>query len=153
MQPFSQFGANLLFTREYLKAGVFVALVSVWVLVALFYYLNRYTKRRYFTIWTVAWLFYALWITLSFGVRADRGQPILLMSQQWCIGVSAIFLLWGSMRFLGEPVRQSVMSWFVVFLALWSYYGAYHLHRPLELEIPVFTLIAAASFEIGRAHV
>ena len=63
--------ANLLITREYLKAGVLVSLFSVWVLVALFYYLNRYTKRRYFTIWTAAWLFYALWITLSFGRQGD----------------------------------------------------------------------------------
>jgi PAS domain S-box-containing protein len=139
------FGLNLLFTREYLKAGVFVSLVTVWVLVALFYYLNRYTKRRYFTIWTVAWLFYALWITLSFGVRSDNNLPILLMGQQWCIGVSAMFLLWGSSNFLNEPVRQSVMAWFLGFLTLWSYYGAYHLSRPLELELPVFTLISAAS--------
>jgi hypothetical protein len=34
-----------------------VSLLSVWVLVGLFCYLNRYTKREYFTIWTAAWLF------------------------------------------------------------------------------------------------
>src|SRR5580700_1480519 len=99
---------DLYFTRESLKAGVFVSLLSVWVLVALFYYLNLYTKRRYFTIWTAAWLFYALWITLSFGVSGDRHQPLLLMLQQWCVGVSAIFLLWGSLRFLGEALRPAV---------------------------------------------
>jgi PAS domain S-box-containing protein len=145
MNALSPFGLQLLLTRENLKAGVFVALVSVWVLVALFYYLNRYTKRRYFTIWTVAWLFYALWITLSFGVAADHRLPVLLMSEQWCIGVSAIFLLWGSMRFLGQDTPQSVIAWFVVFLLLWSYYGAYHAQSTLELEVPVFSLIATAS--------
>src|ERR1700691_3219685 len=71
--------ANLLITREYLRAGVLVSLLSVWVLVALFCYLNRYTKRRYFTMWTAAWLFYALWMTLSFGMAGEENKRFLLM--------------------------------------------------------------------------
>ena len=56
---------DLLFPKEYLRAALMVSLLSVWVLVALFYYLNRFTKREYFTVWTAAWLFYALWLTLG----------------------------------------------------------------------------------------
>ncbi len=147
MHLLHEISPDFILTREYLKAGVLVSLLSVWVLVALFFYLNRYTKRRYFTIWTAAWLFYALWITLSFGLSGDRNAPLLLMLQQWCVGVSAIFLLWGSRRFLGERVKQSMLGWFIVFLLVWSYLGAYgvfHLGK-LEMEIPVFTLIALAS--------
>ncbi len=136
---------DLYFTREYLKAGVLVSLLSVWVLVALFYYLNLYTKRRYFTIWTAAWLFYALWITISFGVRGDFQQPLTLMLQQWCVGVSAVFLLWGSLAFLGQPVRSTLLGWFMAFLLVWSYLGAYRFSKPLEMEIPVFSLIAIGS--------
>ena len=147
MHSLNQINQDVLIAREYLKAGVLVSLLSVWVLVALFFYLNRYTKRRYFTIWTAAWLFYALWITLSFRLSGDRNPALMLMLQQWCVGVSAIFLLWGSRRFLGERVRQSMLGWFFVFLLVWSYLGAYgvfHLN-PLEMEVPVFTLIAIAS--------
>ena len=139
-----QFSSSLLITREYLKAGVLVSLLSVWVLVALFYYLNRYTKRRYFTIWTAAWLFYALWITLSFGMDGDSSRPFMIMCQQWCVGVAAVFLLWGSLDFLGEKVRQSSLAWFMVFLLVWSYIGSYHLSKP-EMELPAFWLIAVAS--------
>ena len=64
-------GFDLIFPREYLRAALMVSLLSVWVLVGLFYYLNRYTKRNYFTIWTVAWLFYALWLTLGITTAAD----------------------------------------------------------------------------------
>ena len=46
----------------------FDGLKKLRVLVALFYYLNRYTKRYYFTIWTAAWLFYALWLTIGLSV-------------------------------------------------------------------------------------
>src|SRR5258707_12713471 len=145
MRLFHQLGPDFILTREYLKAGVLVSLLSVWVLVALFFYLNRYTKRRYFTIWTAAWLFYALWITLSFGLSGDGSAPLLIMLQQWCVGVSAIFLLWGSRRFLGDKLRTSVFWWCIAFLFVWSYVGAYQLGAPLELEVPVFTLIALAS--------
>src|SRR5579872_7274851 len=120
MHLLNQIGLDLYFTREYLKAGVLVSLVTVWVLVILFYYLNRYTRRRYFTIWTTAWLFYALWITLSFGMYGDENRPFLVMLQQWCVGVAAVFLLWGSLDFLGERVRQSLLAWFMAFLFVWS---------------------------------
>ena len=55
---------NLIFSQEYLRAALMVSLLSVWVLVGLFFYLNRFTRRQYFTVWTAAWLFYALWLTL-----------------------------------------------------------------------------------------
>lgn len=135
---------SLYFTREYLRAGVLVSLLSVWVLVGLFYYLNRYTKRRYFTIWTVAWLFYALWITLTFGTRKEDSTPAMLMAQQWCVGVAAVFLLWGSLNFLGQNVRQRLLAVFLVFLLVWSYVGATYMAKP-EMEIPAFSLIALAS--------
>ncbi len=145
MHFLNPFNVDLVFTHSDLKAGVLVSLLSVWVLVGLFYYLNRYTKRRYFTIWTGAWLFYALWITLSFEVQGKEARPLLLMLQQWCVGVSAVFLLWGSLSFLGQPVRAAVLGWFMAFLLLWSYVGAYHLAKRLEMEVPAFSLIAIAS--------
>src|ERR1043166_6764372 len=141
----NQFGFDLYLSREYLEAGLVVSLLSVWVLVGLFYYLNHYTKRRYFTIWTTAWLFYALWITLSFGMRSGSPPPWLVMVEMWCIGVSAVFLFWGSERFVGERVRQLLVGFFLLFLLVWSYVGAYHLGNSLQIEVPLFTLIGIAS--------
>src|SRR6185295_18255826 len=109
----NEFGFDLYFSREYLKTGLLVSMLSVWVLVGLFYYLNRYTKRRYFTIWATAWLFYALWITLRFCFQGAPRSSLLLMLQQWCVGVSAVFLLWGGLRFLGRRVRQTLLALFM----------------------------------------
>ena len=61
---------GLSFSPGCLWAALMVSLLSVWVLVGLFFYLNRYTRREYFTIWTAAWLFYALWLTL--GLRMGK---------------------------------------------------------------------------------
>src|ERR1039458_10331181 len=98
---------GLVVSRQYLPAALMVSLLSVWVLVGLFFYLNRYTRREYFTIWTAAWLFYALWLTL--GLRFESAPPgtLVFMLKQCCVSISAVFLLWGSLRFLSLPVRQT----------------------------------------------
>jgi hypothetical protein len=51
------FFGGVQFDEQYVKAALMVSLLSVWVLVGLFFYLNQYTKRNYFTTWTAAWLF------------------------------------------------------------------------------------------------
>ncbi|HEV2318949.1 MAG TPA: hypothetical protein VGV18_04320, partial [Verrucomicrobiae bacterium] len=109
------------FPQTYVPAAMMVSLLSVWMLVGLFFYLNRYTKREYFTIWTVAWLFYALWLTLSLKAIQTTGSlnaagagelpvsnfpahistfwQIIFILKQCCVAISAVFLLWGSLRF------------------------------------------------------
>ena len=144
-------GLDVYFSHDYLKAAVLVGLLSVWVLVGLFYYLNRYTRRRYFTIWTAAWLFYALWLTLSFGFEDAKPQPWLLMLQQWCVGVSAVFLFWGGRQFVGERVSQRLIGWFLAFLLVWSYVSAFCLEELWQTEVPLFTLIALASLSTARS--
>src|SRR5512140_2000367 len=107
-----------------MRAALLVSLLSVWVLVGLFYYLNRYTRRYYFSVWTVAWLFYALWLTLGVTVP-DPGPPMVAIGKQWCVCVSAVFLFWGSLLFLELPVRQTLIGLFMGFLLAWAYVGRY----------------------------
>src|SRR5271154_1481799 len=110
---------DLFFPHEYLQAALMVSLLSVWVLAGLFYYLNRYTKRDYFSIWTVAWLFYSLWLTLSLQLPSTEFTHIEAIFKQSCVVMSAAFLLWGTLRFLNLPVPQTLFAWFLVFLLTW----------------------------------
>src|SRR6187431_3386312 len=114
-------GFDLLFPREYLRSALVVSLLSVWVLVAIFYYLNRYTKRKYFTIWTAAWLFYALWLTLGLSAPNPNPASYSMIIRQWCVGISAVFLLWGSLAFLEIQVKERLFGLFMAFLMAWSY--------------------------------
>ena len=145
MNGLAQLGFDFTLTHEYLKAGLLVSLLSVWVLVGVFYYLNRYTKRRYFSIWTVAWLFYALWLTLNLSLHAIPQGGWELLFRQWCISVAAVFLLWGSMQFLGRLVRQGLMILFLCFLFVWSYISTMLLTSQLEIQLPIFALIGLSS--------
>jgi signal transduction histidine kinase/CheY-like chemotaxis protein len=140
---------DLSLPEQSLKAALVMSLLSVWVLVGLFAYLNRYTRRRYFTIWTAAWLFYALWLTLCISLQDAPASPLLLMLKQWCIGAAAVFLLWGSSRFLRLRGRQRLFGLFLGFLGVWSYLSAFEVSDPLWMQLPVFELIGWASVLAG----
>jgi signal transduction histidine kinase len=122
-----------------------VSLLSVWVLVGLFFYLNRYTRREYFTIWTAAWLFYALWLTLSLRVEDPALGSIIFAIKQCCVSISAVFLLWGSLRFLGLPVRQQLLGGFMFFLVVWTFVSPHAMSNKLEVELPLFILLGLSS--------
>src|SRR5215469_2647679 len=154
--------------EAYVPAAMMVSLLSVWMLVGLFFYLNRYTKRDYFTIWTAAWLFYALWLTLSLKTVRSTGSltgvgpttvvqvhesaiwQIIFIVKQCCVAISAVFLLWGSLRFLGITVRQTLFGLFMLFLLVWTVISPQALsqNRFLE-ELPVFMLIGLGSMFAG----
>jgi PAS domain S-box-containing protein len=143
-----------------LKAGLFISLLSVWLLVGVFSYLNHYTRRRYFSIWTVAWLFYAVYLTLSYSLywyyqsfRIEDQPWWATMLKQWCISTAAVFMLWGSLRFLGKTVRHVAMGFFLCFLCVWSFVASYPWPEGayfdaadrLRLQIPIFSLIGLSS--------
>src|SRR3954451_4331014 len=142
-------GITLDFSAQYLHATLIVSLLSVWVLVVLFYYLNRYTKRNYFTIWTAAWLFYALWLTLGITVPSTNQASFINIIRQWCVGISAIFLLWGSLHFLEIKARQSLFGLFMGFLLSWSYVAPSIVSDPLLIQLPIFSLIGLSSMFAG----
>jgi signal transduction histidine kinase/CheY-like chemotaxis protein len=140
---------DIIFPREYLRAALVVSLLSIWVLVVLFYYLNRYTKRMYFTIWTAAWLFYALWLTLGLSAPNPDPASLEMIIRQSCVGVSAVFLLWGSLSFLGIEVRQILFGLFMGFLLTWSYVVPHFTDDRLVVQLPLFMLIGMSSIFAG----
>lgn len=137
---------DLYFPPEWLKAALVLALLSTWVLVGLYAYLNRYTQRPYFGMWTAAWLFYALWLTASISFL-DVGNP-----PQWewvklsCIGVCAIFLFWGAQSFRGANRGQREMALAVVMMLLWSYVARNSLEGKFWLAMPLFGILSVAGF-------
>ena len=126
-----------------------ISLLTVWVLVGLFYYLNRYTKRDYFAIWTAGWLFYALWLTTSINTGSAPLGSLLFLAKQCCVSLSAVFLLWGSLRFLGLPVRQTLFGMFMLFLLVWTIISPEVITDSLQIQMPVFILLGGSSLFAG----
>jgi len=144
------------FSGQYLRAALMVSLMSVWMLVGLFYYLNRYTRRDYFTVWTAAWLFYALWLTLGLKFEVTTPESIVFKVEQCCVSISAVFLLWGSLLFLKIPVRQMLFGLFMLFLLIWTFASPHMISaslspkvRILDMQLPVFILLGLSSVFAG----
>jgi signal transduction histidine kinase/ActR/RegA family two-component response regulator len=137
------------FSQDYINAALMVSLLSVWVLVGLFFYLNRYTRREYFTIWTAAWLFYALWLTLSLHANKADVKSTIFTIKQCCVSISAVFLLWGSLRFLGLPVKQRLLGGFMLFLVVWTIVSPWAIEGALQVQMPVFILLGLSSLFAG----
>ena len=147
----ANFGVDFYVAHESLKATILTSLLTVWVLIGVFVYLNRYTKRRYFTVWTAGWMFYVVWLTLNLGGLEAEHAPLRSMAEQWCLATTAVFLMWGSFRFLGLRVRETVFGLFMAFLFLWSYLGVYQLGRPFSAVVSLFALIGLAGIGTGAA--
>jgi signal transduction histidine kinase len=144
------------FSEQYLRAALLVSLLSVWMLVGLFFYLNRYTKRDYFSVWTASWLFYALWLTLGLKFPDCTPASVPFKLQECSVAISAVFLLWGSLRFLTIPVRQTLFGLFMLFLLVWTFAGQYIISESLdaksqrlEMQLPVFILLGLSSVFAG----
>src|SRR5262245_55121313 len=97
---------SIYFPTEWLKDALVLYIISTRVLVALFAYLNQYTQRRYFSLWTTAWLFYALWLTASINLLDTPESHVGQMLTQSCIGICALFLLWGNVTILRQNSPQ-----------------------------------------------
>ena len=134
-----------------MTAALLGSLSSVAVLVGLFFYLNFHTRRDYFTIWGVAWLFYGVWLVLRLSVGDESVGGWASTAGLWCIGTSAVFLLWGVCRFAGGPTPQRSMGLFLAFIYSWSLASGRLLEDSPWAHCPVFVLIGLASFSAGIA--
>ena len=143
---------TFLFPPEWIKAALVLALISAWVVIALFAYLNHATRRRYFSLWTVAWMFYSVYLAASIGLLEFPDSPWLMMTRSGCIGISALFMFWGSFQFTKQDRRQRELGFGVSMIVLWSYIAAFQVRDRLWITTPVFALLAVAGAYTGIAY-
>ncbi len=134
------------FSPEALKAALFLALLSSWVLVGLFAYLNRYTHRHYFALWTVAWLFYTIWLTTTLLYLSIKNTAPWEWIRPASIGISAIYLFMGSLHFSGNQRGKKELRLMVCFVAAWSYVAQHYLKGFIWFSLPLFLILSLASF-------
>jgi PAS domain S-box-containing protein len=144
---------GLLFPPEWVRAALVLALMSVWLVVALFVYLNRHTRRGFFRLWTVAWLFYSVYLAASIGLEESPATPFLVMARRACIGTSALFMFWGSFQLTGRKRDLRELGLAVLMMLIWSYLAAYKVREQLWITVPVFALLAAAGVYTGLLYI
>ncbi|MHC1768688.1 MAG: ATP-binding protein [Verrucomicrobiia bacterium] len=138
-------GAEIVSSGECVTAALLSALSSVAVLVGLFFYLNHYTRRDYFTIWGAAWLFHGLWLLLRVSLPPTPAHDWGLILGHWCIGISAVLLLWGSLRFAELAIPERSMGFFLAFICTWGLAASRLGVDQFWTQFPVFMLAGTAS--------
>jgi PAS domain S-box-containing protein len=143
---------EVFFPRNWLNAALPLALFSTWVVIGVFAYLNRFTKKSYFSLWTVAWMFYSVWLAASIQLEESPTQPFLVMARRACIGISALFMFWGSLELTNKARPQRELGYGAVLIAVWSCVAAYRVQEPLWITVPVFVLLSSASVYTGLLY-
>jgi PAS domain S-box-containing protein len=137
---------------DWVGAALVLSLICVSVLVALFYYLNYRTRKVYFSLWTVAWMFYAVYLAAAIGLQESPNQPWLVMVRRACIGLAALFMSWGSFQLANRPRPWRELKGGIVLILLWSALAAFVVRDRLWITVPVFMLLAMAGVYTGVTY-
>src|SRR5713226_4326112 len=115
----------LFFPPEWIKSALVLALITVWMVIALFTYMNHSRQRPHLSLWTVAWMFYSVYLAASIGLEETPHTPLLVMASRACIGISALFMFWGSFQLTPVKRDQRELALGTVMIVIWSYVAAY----------------------------
>lgn len=140
------------FPVEWTNAVLILTLMSVCMVLALFGYLNYRTKKPYFNLWIVSWISYAVYLAAAIGLQESPNMPFLVMVRRSCIGVSALFMFWGSFYLTGHPRNMRELKFGTVMIFIWSAVAAFIVRDRFWITMPVFALLAAAGIYTGIAY-
>jgi len=141
------------FPAEWVKAALVLSFFSTWVVIGVFWYLNRLTKKSYFSLWTMSWLFFSVWLVAAIQLEETPDQAFLVMMRRTCIGVCALFMFWGSFEMTGSQRRtRRELALGVLLTLVWSYVASYWVQDQVWMTVPMFTLFGLASLYTGRLY-
>jgi PAS domain S-box-containing protein len=143
----------LYFPPEWIKSALVLALITVWMVIVLFAYLNYSARRHHLSLWIVAWIFYSVYLAASIGLEETPHTPFLLMASRACIGISALFMFWGSFQLSKVQRDPHELTLATVLMIIWSYFAAYRGDGGLWLTLPVFLLLAGAGVYAGVLYI
>jgi PAS domain S-box-containing protein len=144
---------ELNFPVNWVRPALVLAFLCAVVVVIVFVYVDRYWKKPYFSLWKISWMSYAVWLAVTVEIGEKPDMPYLVMVQRACIGISALFMFWGSFELTGTPMaRRRELTWGVMLILAWSYVAAYQVGDHLWMTMPVFFLLAVASLYTAYLH-
>ncbi len=143
---------SLVFPAEWVKSALVLAWFAALVVVGVFVYLNRFAKRAHLSLWIVAWMYYAVYLAASIGLEDAPGTVSLDMMRTASIGISALFLLWGSFRLTKRTRTRRELWMAMVAILLWSCADSWQARERSWLTLPMFALLAAASVYTGLLY-
>jgi PAS domain-containing protein len=122
------------------------------MVLALFVYLNHRLKRPYFSMWIVSWICYAGYLGSAIGLEESPEFPFLVMMRRCFIGLSAVYMFWGSFNLAGHPRPLRELQFTTGLIFVWSGVAAFLVRDWFWITMPVFALLSAAGVYTGVAY-
>ena len=137
------------FPGEWVAAALTLNLVSIGVVVGLFFYVNQQTREERFGLWTASWMFYAIHLATLLARHEGPTSLALVVGERASIGVSALLMFWGSLQLAHPPRPHRELAAGVGLLVLWSLVAALRVGHSPWVTGPVFALLALANLYTG----
>src|ERR1041385_9214395 len=97
---------HLLMEGDWVRPCLMLALMSAGMVIGLVAYLSRSTRKSYFILWTVGWLFYSVYLLTSLRLEDSPGSKLLEVLRYACVGTTALLVLWSTFH-----VTQRLRNW------------------------------------------
>jgi two-component system NtrC family sensor kinase len=93
-----------------------------------------------------------VYLAAAIGLQESPNAPFLVMVRRSCIGLSALFMFWGSFYLTGQPRSMRELKFGTVMIVIWSAVAAFLVRDRFWITMPVFALLAAAGIYTGIAY-
>ncbi len=105
-------------------------------------------KKRYFAVWTAAWMLYALRLGVII-VFIHTSDLHWLYWHQVVTGWTALALLWSALVFSQQLEWRNRYLWFALFPLLWSYVAVYQLDNFMLAAGPTVVFLSGVTIGTG----
>src|SRR5437016_690964 len=137
---------------NWVSSALVLALISMAIVCGLFYYLNRRVKRQYFTLWIIAWVCYGLYLMAAIGLQEIPDARLLLLARRACIGISGLFMFWGSFQLTYQQRTLRELGFAVALVLTYCFLATYAMKDSYWLTVLVFAILGSAGIYTGYIY-
>src|ERR1041385_5436001 len=134
---------RLLLEGDWVRPSLMLAVMCGSLVIGLAAYLSRTTRKSYFLLWDLAWLFYAVYLLSCFGLQSSPNTKMLEVLRHGCVGITALLVFWSGLHVIQKvrPIRELGLA--ALGIMIWSYL-AVHMVKRAWIEYPHFILLGSA---------
>ena len=136
----------------WIDSALILALLSTISVAGVFYYVNRQVKRQYLTLWMMAWMFYAAHVLAAMGLKAFPGEWPLILARRVCIGISGLFMFWGSFHLNSRPRSRWQLGLAIGLVVGGCCLATFVANDSYWLMAVVFGLLGSSVIYTGKAY-
>lgn len=139
------------FTPELVRASIILALVGTAVVVGLLARLGQALERRFFNLWTIAWLFFAVHLAGATARQALLQDAYSATVPAVAVLLSALYLVGGVLQMVDRPVKRRQLLLLGLVLVGATQVASLYGFLPW-VESGAFGLLAVAAVLAGWAY-